>query len=94
VNVYKSMVNRLIANNPASALRCFTGDAQEQYASVFNALGNSLPTVAAQLGQLVDGVVGEAFTELTLARDTSIGRQAYVIHLIRGADGIWRIESM
>ena len=94
VNVYKNMVNHLIANNPAGALRYFSGDAQPRYAGIFSALGNSLPTVASQLGALVDGVVSNHFTELTLVRDTSGGRQAYVVHLIRGADGIWRIESM
>ena len=94
VNVYKNMVNHLIANNPTAALRYFTGDAQDQYAGVFTTLGNSLPAVAAQLGTLVDGVAAETFTELTLVRDTLNGRQAFVVHLIRGADGIWRIESM
>ena len=94
VNVYKSMVNRLIANDPASALRCFTGDAQANYAEVFGTLGASLPTVAAQLGTLIDGVVSEDSTELTLVRDTLTGAQAFMIQLIRGGDGIWRIESM
>jgi hypothetical protein len=94
VNVYKSMVNRLIANNPASALRCFTGDAQANYAEVFGALGVSLPSVAAQLGTLIDGVASEDSTELTIVRDTPTGAEAFMIHLIRGGDGIWRIESM
>jgi hypothetical protein len=94
VNVYKSMVNRLIANNPMSALRCFTGDVQANYAEVFGALGASLPTVAAQLGTLIDGVASEDSTELTIVRDTPTGAQAFMIHLIRGGDGIWRIESM
>ncbi len=94
VNVYKSMVNRLIANDPTSALRYFTGDAQANYAEVFSALGASLTTVASQVGTLVDGVVSEDLTELTIVRDTPNGTAAFMIHLIRGGDGIWRIESM
>ena len=94
VNVYKSMVNRLIANNPTSALRCFTGDSRANYAEVFGVLGTSLPTVASQLGTLVDGVVSEDSTELTIVRDTPAGAETFMIHMIRGGDGIWRIESM
>jgi hypothetical protein len=94
LGVYQTMVDRLAANNPSAALNCFTGDAAAIYSGVFNALGGSLPTVASQLGRLVDGVISQDTAELTIVRDTSGGPQAFMIYMLRGGDGIWRIESM
>ena len=94
VNVYKSMVNRLIANNPASALRCFTGDVQPRYQRIFDALGSTLPGVALKLQTLIDGSVNEDTAELTILQDTTSDQEAIMIHMIRGGDGIWRIENM
>jgi hypothetical protein len=94
VAVYASMVDRLAANNPTGALRHFTADSQQKYSDVFTALAGSLPAVAAQLGTLVDGVITEQTGELTIVRDTVDGKQSFMIYLIRGGDGLWRIESM
>jgi PKD repeat protein len=94
VNVYKSMVNRLIANNPTSALRCFTGDVQRRYQNIFDTLGSTLPSVALKLQTLIDGSVGEDTAELTILQDTTSDQEAIMIHMIRGGDGIWRIENM
>jgi len=94
IDVYAGMVTRLAANNPAGALRSFTGDAQTRYSGVFTAISSSLSVVAAQLGTLIDGVITEDTAELTIARDTPSGKQSFLIYLIRGRDGLWRIESM
>ena len=94
IDVYASMVNRLAANNPSAAVKFFTGDMQANYSNIFSTLGASLPAVAAQLGTLIDGVISEDTAELALVRDTSTGKQTFMIYLIRGGDGLWRIESM
>ena len=94
VAVYASMVDRLAANNPTGALRLFTGDSQQKYSDIFTALAGSLPDVAAQLGTFIDGVITEQTAEVTIVRDTADGKQSFMIYLIRGGDGLWRIESM
>jgi hypothetical protein len=94
VDVFRSMVDRLAASDAVGAVRYFTGDAQAQYSTIFGLLGSSLPAVAAQLGTLVDGVITEDTAELTLVRDTPTGKLTFMIYLIRGGDGLWRIESM
>jgi hypothetical protein len=94
VDAYQTMVGRLAAENVAGALRAFVGDMQDRYADVFEALAVSPRQVAEQLGQLVDGVVSENSAELTIARDTPNGKELFMVYLIRGGDGIWRIESM
>ena len=61
---------------------------------MFATLGNGIVTVAPQLRRIVDGVVGEDIAELTHARDTPDGPQVFMIYLVRGRDGLWRIETM
>jgi hypothetical protein len=94
VDVYRALVDRLAANDATGALQLFVGEARARYAEVFTALSGSLPTVAAQLGRLVDGAISEDWAELTILRDTSEGPRVFMINLLRGGDGIWRMESM
>ena len=94
IDTYWSMIDRLAANDPAAALRLFTADAQDRYADVFTTLGTGIVTVGPQLRRIVDGVIGEDIAELTHARDTPSGPQVFMIYLVRGRDGLWRIETM
>jgi hypothetical protein len=94
VGVYNNLVTRLGNNDPNSALRLFTGNAAARYASVFSALGSSLSSVAQQLGKPINGAGGEEWSELTILRSTPNGDQAFMMYIIRGEDGIWRIDSM
>jgi hypothetical protein len=94
VNVYRSLVDRLTANDVSGALRSFTGDARGRYGNLIGALSGTPSQVAAQLGTLVDGVISLDAAELTLARDVAGTTQLFMIYLIRGRDGVWRIESM
>jgi Bacterial Ig domain/Glucodextranase, domain B len=92
--VYDAIVGRLAANNINGALNAFTWDSRAKYSTVFNALSATLPSVATQLGSLAYTVVIEDFAELTLLRNNASGGQAFLIYLVRGADGIWRVETM
>jgi hypothetical protein len=94
IDTYWSMVDRLAANDTSAALRLFTADAQDRYADVFATLGSGVVAVAPQLRRIVDGVIGEDIAELTHARDTPNGPQVFMIYLVRGRDGLWRIETM
>jgi hypothetical protein len=94
LGVYESMVNRLAAEIPPGRCGTFTGDAQPRYQEIFTALGPDLRTIARQLGTFIDGVVTEQWAEITMVRDAPDGKQAFMIYLIRGGDGIWRMESM
>jgi hypothetical protein len=94
LGVHRTMVARLASGDVPGALRTFTGDAQARFQEIFTALGPDLPAAARQLGTFVDGVITETWAELTLARDTPAGRQAFMVYLIRGGDGVWRQETM
>ena len=94
VDVYKNFVARMAAGYVPSLLRCFTGDMQGIYSTVINDLAVPLSDVASGLGLFVDGMVGEDTAEITLGRDGPHGMQLFFVHLIRGKDGVWRIESL
>lgn len=94
VRVYATLVDRLTTNDPTGAVRVFVGDSQQRYADVLAALAGTLPSVAAQLGDVVSGVVWEDLAELMIARGSGPSRKLFTVHLIRGADGIWRVEDM
>ena len=93
-SVYTTLVNQLAANNVNGALTAFVDGARDRYSTVFAALGSSLPTVAGQVGNLSNIVVMEEVGELTVARSVGSDTQVFMMYLIRGSDGIWRIETM
>ena len=92
--VYSTLTDRMLANEPAGALAPFTGETQARQADVFGALGLSLPAVAAQLGTPVDGVLTDDWAELSLLRATVEGDRVFMLYLIRGGDGLWRVDGM
>ncbi|MBK6981853.1 MAG: hypothetical protein IPH30_10415 [Betaproteobacteria bacterium] len=92
--VYTDIVSRLSAGNGTSASGLFVEDRRTDYQDFFAQIGSNLASVAAQLGQLRGGATTGNRGELVVVRETSEGQTAFTIHVIRGADGIWRIESM
>jgi hypothetical protein len=66
----------------------------EFYQDFFAQIGTNLASVAGQLGQLSGGSITGNHAELVVVRTTADGPTAFNIHAVRGADGIWRVESM
>ena len=93
-SVYTTLVDNLAANNMNGALSAFVGGARDRYSIVFGDLGTALSTIAAQLGSLSNISLTEDIAELTVARPVGNDTQLFMIYLIRGNDGIWRIETM
>ena len=92
--VYADMINRLKAGTPSTALNLFFGHARPAHESIFNKLGANLPSAADQLG-VVDGMsVSSGASELVITRDVAGSKKTFMIYLMKGEDGIWRIESM
>ena len=94
VALYNDLVSRLGNSDPAGALRLFTGNAGARYSSVFAALGATLPSVAQQLGNPIAGAGTATWGELSILRSTTNGDRVFMLYMIRGEDGIWRIDSM
>jgi hypothetical protein len=91
---YSDMVNRLKAGTNATALNLFFGHSKATYEDIFNRLGSDLPTMANQLGAVHGITISPTTAELVITRDVAGTKQTFMIYLMRGEDGIWRIESM
>lgn len=92
--VFTDMIERLKAGNSALAANVVAPSVRASYGAVFDALGPDLPAFAQQIGTLDSLTASTRDAEATILRDSSSGRQAFFIYLIRGGDGIWRIEAM
>jgi hypothetical protein len=91
---YTDMVNRLKAGNNSQALNLFFGHAKATYEDIFTKLGTDLPAIANQLGAIESITFSKGMAEVVMSRAVSGSKQIFMIHLMRGEDGIWRIESM
>jgi hypothetical protein len=94
ITLYNDLISRLGNTDPAGALRLFTGNAAARYSPVFTALGSTLPSVARQLGNPIGGAGTATWGELSILRNTTSGNQVFMLYMMRGEDGIWRIDSM
>jgi hypothetical protein len=61
---------------------------------VFGKLGTDLPAIANQLGTVESISFSKSSAEVVMSRMVSGTKQIFMIYLMRGEDGIWRIESM
>ena len=91
---FSDMVNRLKAGTNSTALNLFFGHAKATYEDIFNKLGTDLPTIANQLGTVESVTFSLSIAESILSRVVDGSKQIFSVHLMRGEDGIWRIESM
>jgi hypothetical protein len=93
--VFTGMLGRLSAGNTTGASTALTTTAYDKYAPVFDALGSALPTVAGQLGTIQRATFTNGVAEIMLTRPGANGQStAFFIYMIKGQDGIWRIDGM
>ena len=92
--VFSDVMNRLKAGSNSQALNLYVGHARDTYEDVFNKLGTDLPTIANQFGTVESITFSRSAAQLTLSRIVEGAKQIFTIQLMRGQDGIWRIDSM
>lgn len=93
--VYGGMLTKLRAGDIDGAVASFTASAREQYRGTFEAIGRAnLASVVDRLGSIDGGTISERFAEYVLIRSKPEGPQVYLVYLIRGEDGVWRIDGM
>ena len=92
--VYSNVIDRLKAGDKAGALNLFFGSSREKYDEIFTKLGTDLAIFAAQLGSIATTNALSNAAEITIARDVAGTKRFFTIYLMRGDDGVWRIDSM
>jgi hypothetical protein len=91
---FTDMVNRLKAGTNSLALNLFFGHAKPIYEDIFTKLGSDLPTIANQLGTVESISFSKSSAEAIMSRTVGGTKQVFMIYLMRGEDGIWRIEAL
>ena len=92
--VYTNLTDRLKAGDKSGALNMFFSHAQVKYGEIFTALGANLAIAARQLGAIAVVNAGDENAEVVVVRTVAGQQQSFLVCLLRGEDGIWRIESM
>jgi hypothetical protein len=92
--MYRHAMTALRAGNIAGALKRFVGTSRQRYETIFYSLGSNLSDAVDALGDIENVTVGDDWAELLLIRDEDGTRTGYRINVIRGEDGVWRIEEM
>jgi hypothetical protein len=95
--VYQQMKDRLLANQPASALLTLTPQIRPRFSSLWGELGSTLPDVAAQLGDIVSGQISDISADFVIALPDPAKPGAYLgfpLQFERTLDGVWRIGGM
>jgi hypothetical protein len=92
--VYMEMLERLRVGSIDQALNALSPAVRAQYRELFISFGGDLPAVLNELGTLAHGGLTENLGELVIVRPTAQGNTGYIITLVRGDDGIWRIEGL
>ena len=87
-------VGRLKVSDVAGTIRRFTGATKARYTSVFQGIGAALPTVPSRIGAVGTVRVNESLCEIELERVRPTGRVVFPVQILRGGDGLWRIDGM
>jgi Glucodextranase, domain B len=92
--VFAHLRARLTANDSAGALKAIAQPLRGQMEPLFTELGANRPAFAARLGTIANGIFTPVNAELMLVNEVGTDLQGTPIHLTRGADGVWRIDSL
>lgn len=95
-SVYAYFRTRLLAQDANGASNALTDTLGARIQPLFVALGTRMPTVAAKLGTLADGLIGLDRANVIAVQEVENENElrGYPIRFARDAKGVWRIESM
>ncbi len=92
--VYSTMLDRLGVGKITAAEYAVSGDMRFKYRDVFANLAATLPGVVSNLGEPEVSAIGSDIAEILVTRTVLGVKRVFPVHLIRGDDGVWRIEGM
>jgi hypothetical protein len=93
-SVYEGMLAALSDGDIPAALNHVTGSTRQRYERLFSALQPDMGNIVAGLGVVEGDYVNGDMAELLLVSEEGGERIAYFVEMLRGEDGVWRIEGM
>lgn len=92
--VYSTLKDRLGRQAKDGALNTVNSDVYDKYRDIFSRLDGDLSTIVDQLGVIGSWSIGDEMAEYVIERDNGNLRLHYLMYLLRGEDGVWRISAM
>jgi hypothetical protein len=93
-SVYANLRARLAANDSVGALKSIAQPLRGQMADLLTELSTNRPAFAARLGTMANGIFTPTDAEIMLVNEVGVDVQGAAMHVTRGADGVWRIDSL
>lgn len=93
-SVYAHLRQRMAAEDVTGAEQALSSEFAARLLPLLNALGQDLPTVAAKLGTMANGMIGLNFANIITVREVGGDLHGHPVRFVRDAQGVWRITSM
>jgi hypothetical protein len=93
-SLWSGMNDALIAGDKATALNYLSPPARVKYGPVFDTLALDLPQIFASCSTPQSAGISPEMGEYVINRTTDGVNQVFFIYFLRGADGVWRLDSM
>jgi hypothetical protein len=93
-HLWDEMNEALVAEEIDTALRYLNTAAQAKYAPVFEVLLPHMPEIVASYSPLKRVSISENMGEYAVTRTINGEMKIFFIYYLRGADGVWRLDSM
>jgi hypothetical protein len=92
--IWNGMNQALIRGDATTALSYLNAGAQQKYQPVFQRLLPQMPAIIASYSPLERTSITEDIGEYGVVRPYNGGNHLYLIYFLKGADGVWRLDSM
>lgn len=92
--VWNGMNGALLGGNKTAAMAYLSESAQATYGPVFDVLMSEYAQIASTWSPPLRGSLSRGLAEYAIVTTTPNGDHVFLVYLIRGKDGIWRLDSM
>lgn len=91
---WRGLTDALLAGDKQKAMTYLSHGAQLKFGPVFDVLMPSFPAILPTWSPLLGANIFSEMAEYSLVTGNSSRRQLFLVYFLRGADGVWRLESM
>jgi len=93
-SIWSGLNAALVAGDKTTALRYFSGKAQQKYGPVFDVLLPFMSEIVASYSTLARSSITADLGTYAVVRVDNGVRRIYFIYFMRDPDGVWRIDEM
>ena len=93
--VITNLFSRISQGNTTAALNNFSGQAGTKYESLLSVLKPYAENIASELtnAEKMSTGNGDAATYTILRAENGVNK-VYIVNMVKGSDGVWRVDSM